>query len=348
MPSRLLVVACVFVVACGDDGAAATQQAATRQAPRTVGANQRASHEPASIVGGSVEASPEDHAPDRMEDPADHASREDRGSFRLVPRPEPFFVVESCIEARGASATEALASCRRLAARGDRFQRRFCRGRPEQVVELRPDDPVAFYRGCCWAVGATPAEAHAECERRRAAEWCEPDDPTLVHVATGPYPRHPPFGDFDGPDFAYLVAADLSEWLANDGEPPCFPAGTPIATEEGARAIEDVRIGDRVVTRRDDGLGLATVRGVKRRRIDRLIALDLGGETLRITPNHPVWLEGAWREARNVSPGDVLTTREGAVRVDAVRTEVAEVEVFTLRVGSPHTYFAGGVWVHNY
>lgn len=268
---------------------------------------------------------------------------------RLVPRPDASFIVGACIRSNAPTEAEALANCRRLAQSGDRYQRRACQCRTEQIVALRPDDPVAFYRGCCWAVGDTPEEARAECERRRLDGWCDDGDVDAVHVATGPHTRHPPFQDFDGPEIRYIVPSDLEVgWVSVEGEPPCFPAGTPIATAEGTRPIETIRVGDRVLTRRGDRLEVTPVRGVKARRAEVLLVIEMEGGTLHITPEHPVWLDGAWHPARELQVGDFLSSTEGPVVVRALRVEHGAREVFTLRVGPPHSFFAGGVWVHNY
>ncbi len=88
--------------------------------------------------------------------------------------------------------------------------------------------------------------------------------------------------------------------------------------------------------------------GVKRRRAERLLVVDFESGSLRVTPEHPLWLGGEWRPAREVQTGDELLGFDGPRRVRAVRTETGDVEVRTLRVGEPHAFFAGGVWVHNY
>jgi hypothetical protein len=271
-------------------------------------------------------------------------------SYQVVPRSGAFFFPDPCLDARAATAEEALSTCRRLARDGTFFQRSSCVCRRNRLVEVRPDDPVAFYRGCCWAPGSTPEEARAECERRRGEQWCEVQDPELVYVATGPYERRAPFREFEGPDHRYLVSSDVEHagWVADNGEPPCFPAGTPIELAEGPRPIESVVVGDQVVAVRDGARALAPVLGVKIRRADRLLVLDLGFDSLRITPEHPVWLEEQWRPAREVQAGDVLLGLDGPVAVHAVRVETRDVEVRTLRVGPPHGFFAGRVWVHNY
>lgn len=343
--SRRCVIACVLLSlgAC-DDETSHERGAAAESAPATS----------ASTAEASASRSTDPLARDRgaTVEPRDAHGDEDRSSealgLRLVPRPDAFFVVASCLDARGETEADARRACRELARRGTPFQRRWCTCEADQIVALRPDDPIAFFRGCCWAVGETPEAARAACEERHRAGWCEAEDVDAVHVVTGPHARRGPFRPFEGLDHRYLVPSALDDWFDASGEPPCFAAGTLVATEHGERAIETIRVGDRVLAREGEELVLAPVRGVKTRRASVVWVVELQGRTLRITPEHPVWLEGAWRPAREIERGDALTTPEGVVRVEEVREERVERDVFTLRVGPPHSFFADGVWVHNY
>lgn len=244
----------------------------------------------------------------------------------------------------------ALNECRRLVTKGALYQRRRCKCRRDRLVEVSPEDPVAFYRGCCWAAADTPSEARAECQRRIERHWCEPSDADAVHVATGPYVRKAPFRQFEGEAHRYLVASDTEypDWVGIDGEPPCFPAGTAVALERGPTPIEDVEIDDRVLTIVDGQSRYAPVLSIHTRHAAALVVIDLGDKALRATAEHPIWLEDAWRPARDAGIGDRLRTIDGEAYVRGIELESGDVEVWSLRVGAPHSYFAGGVWVHNY
>ncbi len=271
-------------------------------------------------------------------------------AHHLVPRPAPYFFVDGCMASAAETKPAALRECRRLATRGERYQRRHCKCAANRLVEVRPDDPIAFYRGCCWAAGETPAEARTECQRRIDQAWCEETDVEAVHVATGPYVRKGPFRKFEGEGHRYLVPSDsvYPDWVGSDGEPPCFPAGTPIELERGATPIEEVEVGDQVLTLVDDALAYAPVLGVHTRRAPEVFVLDLGDRTLRVTAEHPIWADGSWRAARQLRVGDRLRETDGDVMLKGVEADVGDVEVWSLRVGTPHSYFAGGVWGHNY
>ena len=76
-------------------------------------------------------------------------------------------------------------------------------------------------------------------------------------------------------------------------------------------------------------------------------AIDDDGE-LRLTPNHLVWLEDDWRPASVVEVGDELVGLEGPRTVRDIDEQHERITVRTLHVGAPNSFFAEGVWVHNY
>lgn len=244
--------------------------------------------------------------------------------------------------------------CRRLARTGTQFQRRYCVCEPDRLIEVGPEDPVAFYRACCWSPGETPEQARAECERRRQDGWCEASAPDDVLIATGPYNRRGEARLYESlEEHRYLIPSDIvvgeGMWVATDGEPPCFPHGTMIELEDGPRPIEDVRPGDRVVTSRPgEERTMAPVLDVKARTADVVLALELGDRELLVTPEHPILVGDTWVPARAVRVDDVLVGLDEPIRVTAVRLDEGERPVRTLRVGTPHRIFAGGVLVHNY
>lgn len=270
--------------------------------------------------------------------------------FHLAPRGDTVFVSQSCLQARGPTAADAKANCKDHKRSGSRYERKQCRCEADQILEVRGDAPPAFYVGCCWAVGDTPQQARDACEPRRVEGWCEIEDPDIVHVAIGPYTRKAPFRPFDGHDFSYLVPSDLANtgWIADTGEGPCFPDGTLVELVGGPQPIEAVRPGDEVVTLRDGQRVVVPVLGIKVREADALRLFTFDEGILRLTPNHLVWLDEDWHPASDVEVGDVLQGLDGRRTVRRIDEEHNRVTVRTLSVGAPDSFFAGGVWVHNY
>jgi len=71
-------------------------------------------------------------------------------------------------------------------------------------------------------------------------------------------------------------------------------------------------------------------------------------EQLKVTPEHPFYLNGEWVEASELEVGDKLKTIDGKTAVIKDIRKVKEpVTVYNLEASSPHNYFADGVLVHN-
>ncbi|PWS47578.1 hypothetical protein DLE01_30440 [Streptomyces sp. FT05W] len=149
---------------------------------------------------------------------------------------------------------------------------------------------------------------------------------------------------------------------ATCAKPHSFPSGTPVLLADGTtRAIEDVRIGDKVAAS-DPDAGLTAPRPVTNtfttegdKDFTRLtITTDHGPATITATDNHPFWLEEdhRWKNAGDLQAGDTLRTpNDAAVAVTGVRDQQGPRRTHDLTVNGLHTYYvlAGvtPVLVHN-
>jgi hypothetical protein len=155
-------------------------------------------------------------------------------------------------------------------------------------------------------------------------------------------------GDGDGGDSAAGDDADGSA----DGGGGCFVAGTPVHTDGGMIAIEDVALDAKLVSC-DVASGVAAVGTVTRRfeaTSAEVVTVVFAGEALRCTARHRFFTTSGWLAAGKLSPGTEVRCLDGAARaVVAVSVEQAEVAVFNLRVDWQHTYYVGtaGYLVHN-
>jgi hypothetical protein len=139
----------------------------------------------------------------------------------------------------------------------------------------------------------------------------------------------------------------------------CFAAGTPVQTERGDRAIESIRVGDRVWAR-DVTTGAIALRSVVNTyRTARVAVVDLElsvglvtSEHLAVTRSHLFWVEGpGWVRAEALAAQPLWST-EGATtaRLDADLPGASEpTTVYNLEVSEFHSYFVGHshVLVHN-
>ena len=123
----------------------------------------------------------------------------------------------------------------------------------------------------------------------------------------------------------------------------CFPAGTPVMTLDGPVAIEQIRIGDRVLAQhpKTGELGYQTVQFTTLRPATTLVKIGTGPNTLRATRGHPFWVTGdGWRLAKDLKAGDRLHALSGAVVIDRLE-DAPPMEAYNLVVSDWHTYFVG-------
>ena len=139
------------------------------------------------------------------------------------------------------------------------------------------------------------------------------------------------------------------------GEPHCFVAGTPVSTEEGQRAIEEVEAGDKVWAYDEETgeKGLKEVEEVFVSETDKLIHVETDREEIITTELHPFYVEGlGFVQAGCLKEGYELVCLDGGKEaITDVRVEWLEepVEVYNFEVADYHTYYVGDgdVLVHN-
>ncbi|MCT8335633.1 polymorphic toxin-type HINT domain-containing protein, partial [Leptospira sp. 85282-16] len=146
----------------------------------------------------------------------------------------------------------------------------------------------------------------------------------------------------------------------------CFVAGTKIHTKDGLKNIEDIQVGDEVLSKSDE-TGEVSYRKVLNtfiRQTDAIYTVSFAnGTVLETTWNHPfrVKKQGhalekfsientTWVQAKDFHPGDVALGADGKeLVVTDITIEEREETVYNFEVEEYHTYFVGevGVWVHN-
>lgn len=138
----------------------------------------------------------------------------------------------------------------------------------------------------------------------------------------------------------------------------CFVAGTLVWTESGPEPIEQVRRGDRVLSRNEQTgrVALAPVTALFVTPDMPLVAVsvvrsDGSADVVRSTPGHLYWTaDRAWTRADALAPDEPLLDADGdELRVGAVQAVEARAEVYNFEVEGTHSYFVGtlGAWVHN-
>ncbi|WP_125169991.1 Hint domain-containing protein [Leptospira perolatii] len=134
----------------------------------------------------------------------------------------------------------------------------------------------------------------------------------------------------------------------------CFVAGTLVHTKVGLKPIEQIQVGDEVLSW-DEDTQLTEFRIVTelfRRNTDLIYKLSFNdAEIIETTWNHPFWVVGeGWVEVRNLKVNDLVISHDGTKLPIKEITVSERVEtVYNFEVSQTHTYFVGenSILVHN-
>ena len=158
-------------------------------------------------------------------------------------------------------------------------------------------------------------------------------------------------------DLFKVAMTGTSMWgSAKDfGTSYCFVAGTLVTTEDGQEPIEEIEVGDKVLSENEltGEVAVKTVTETYVNETDELVHIGVNGETISATPSHPFYVDKlGWTLARSLRAGDLLVLSNGErVTVEWVQHEILEspIKVYNFEVQDFHTYFVGenGVFVHN-
>jgi hypothetical protein len=137
------------------------------------------------------------------------------------------------------------------------------------------------------------------------------------------------------------------DWLEVVPVHSCLVPGTRVWTESGPAAIEQVRVGDRVLSQHPQTGELAykPVVAVTVREPTPLVRLQLLDDSIRCSGGHPFWIAGhGWVRARDIKPGMHF---HGAAGTTPLRQsdEAAPERLHNLIVADFHSYFVGDAMV---
>ena len=132
-----------------------------------------------------------------------------------------------------------------------------------------------------------------------------------------------------------------------------FAPDSLLATQEGLRPIEQIRLGDWVWAY-DETTGVNSLKEVVRtfaRDTDWVVILEIGNEVVQATLEHPFWQDGiGWRRAGELTAGDRIQSISGVpATVTHAEHRLAPQPVFNIEVTDAHTYFVSPtkLLVHN-
>ncbi|WP_256574731.1 polymorphic toxin-type HINT domain-containing protein, partial [Pseudomonas sp. PA15(2017)] len=151
-------------------------------------------------------------------------------------------------------------------------------------------------------------------------------------------------------------------------KPCCFAAGTLVATPDGERAIESLKVGD-IVWSKPEGGGepFAAAVTATHTRTDQPIykvvlkkdTVDgaIASEALEVTPGHPFYVprHKGFVPVIDLKPGDRLQSLGdgvgdgSSITVESITLYQTQGQTYNLTVDVGHTFYVGklGTWVHN-
>ena len=94
----------------------------------------------------------------------------------------------------------------------------------------------------------------------------------------------------------------------------CFTAGTKVLTDEGEKNIEDIKVGDKVLSK-DEITGKEAYKEVTatfNHETDEIYRIHVGDQIIESTFNHPFWVDGkGWTFVKDLKIGDLLVQSDG-------------------------------------
>jgi RHS repeat-associated protein len=132
-----------------------------------------------------------------------------------------------------------------------------------------------------------------------------------------------------------------------------FTEDTPVATEQGEKAISELAVGEKVLAynEKTGETGSYAITAVLKHDDPVIVHLALDGEYIDTTPEHPFYTqERGWVAAGNLKVGEHIRRVDGSYGVvEKVEYEQRHQLMYNLTVDEAHTFFVGdGQWlVHN-
>ncbi|MED5240103.1 MAG: polymorphic toxin-type HINT domain-containing protein [Pseudomonadota bacterium] len=132
-----------------------------------------------------------------------------------------------------------------------------------------------------------------------------------------------------------------------------FAEGTLVKTENGLVAIQDIQIGDLVLSF-NEKTGENELKEVSHiiagDELKEVLSIELSnGSLIQSTPEHLFYFNGVWDKAENIQEGQKLYNLGEEISVVSVSKNQERVKVYNLTVADNHNYYVGEeeILVHN-
>ncbi len=186
-------------------------------------------------------------------------------------------------------------------------------------------------------------------------KWASEIEPFPIRVTTKRLPEMEHLGDVSKIDGGKVEPVDVITFGS-----PCFPAGTLVLTDKGYVEIEDVEVGDMVLTHEGR---YRKVTATGRKEAETIVLTD-GTRELECTPNHPIYSLGKvaewvpaedmrgrlWATPNEIDDGGECELRDDLHawrRVTDIKATHEIKTVYNMTVEEDNSYVADGIVVHN-
>lgn len=140
-----------------------------------------------------------------------------------------------------------------------------------------------------------------------------------------------------------LPAGDVQPAPTQPNRPECLVAGTPVWTDRGFVPVEQVHVGDLVLSKNPDTgeLRYSPVLRTTSRGEKPVMKLVVGNSTIRATGGHTFWISGrGWMKLKQARPGQQLHTALGSAAVKQLEPD-GKAKTYNLVIDGDHSYFVG-------
>ncbi|MDB5347264.1 MAG: hypothetical protein JWP89_5641 [Schlesneria sp.] len=124
----------------------------------------------------------------------------------------------------------------------------------------------------------------------------------------------------------------------------CLTAGTPICTRQGFVAIDQIQVGDEVLSKNINTgeIDYRPVLQTTERQPVSVTKFVVAGSTITASEGHHFWVSGTgWSKTRELAAGQPIHTATGMSRIESAGPESQPASVYNLIVADFHTYFVG-------
>jgi hypothetical protein len=247
---------------------------------------------------------------------------------------------------------------------GYEFSKGLFTGLKEQITDIIDliSDPVEVAKGLVTLAKAFYDDPKGTLAALAELLGQEAVDTITKATACGAYDLGKVIGSYVSPAVALKLAAKLAKFTGKIADAvkatkldlgcASFIAGTPIHTPQGMSVIERITAGS-LVDSRDESRWSDKAQFVSStfgRTAPSFRQLQTELETLSLTDEHPLWVQGkGWTQVKDVVQDDILATLKGDVLVRTNTVVAKAVQVYNFSVSNTPNYFVGesGVWAHN-